>query len=95
MKREELNSLSSSKDTKPQERADHQTAGKEKGNTSSYVATNLEWFLVGGKWQEWMPKLESSCLDLRKPCYPQRAGAHGSGGAWEQEPPGQRLVQTS
>lgn len=37
-----------------------------------------------GKWQEWMPKLERSRSDLRKPCYPQRAGIpaseeHGSG----------------
>ncbi len=31
-----------------------------------------------GKWQEWMPKLERSRLDLRKPCYPQRAGIPGS-----------------
>lgn len=81
--------------TNPQEWTNHQTAKEEKGNTSSYVATNLEWFLVRGKWQEWMPKLESSCLDLRKPCYPQHASVHGSRGAWEQEPPGQRLVQTS
>lgn len=27
-----------------------------------------------GKWQEWMPKLERSQLDLGKPCYPQCAG---------------------
>lgn len=36
-----------------------------------------------GKWQGWMPKLERSQSDLRKPCYPQRAGIpvseeHGS-----------------
>lgn len=36
-----------------------------------------------GKWQEWMPKLERSRLDLRKPCYPQHASIprseeHGS-----------------
>lgn len=27
-----------------------------------------------GKWQEWMPKLERSRSDLRKPCHPQHAG---------------------
>lgn len=36
-----------------------------------------------GKWQQWIPKLERSRSDLRKPCYPQCAGIplskkHGS-----------------
>lgn len=53
---------------------------KKGGKEECQLLRGHQFKLVSGqgKWQQWMPKLERSQSDLRKPCYPQHASVPGS-----------------
>lgn len=51
---------------------------EEKGECPLLRGYQFKMVSGQGKWQEWMPKLERSRSDLRKPCYPRHAGIPAS-----------------
>lgn len=70
---------------------------RKRGKGECQLLRGHQFKLVSGqgKWQQWMPKLERSQSDLKKTLLSSACQRSREQGAWEQEPPGQSLVQTS